>query len=50
MLYRLNTYIFPEIGKRHIARLEAKDILAIVKPIEEKGNSETSRRVLQIIS
>ena len=50
VLYRLNTYIFPEIGKRHIARLEAKDILAIVKPIEEKGNSETSRRVLQIIS
>lgn len=50
VLYRLNTYIFPAIGKRHIARLEARDILAIVKPIEEKGNSETSRRVLQIIS
>ena len=50
VLYRLNTYIFPAIGKRHIARLEAQDILAIVKPIDEKGNNETSRRVLQIIS
>ena len=50
ILYRLNTYIFPSIGKRHIARLEAQDILAIVKPIEAKGNNETSRRVLQIIN
>ncbi|MBD5417505.1 MAG: integrase arm-type DNA-binding domain-containing protein [Desulfovibrio sp.] len=50
ILYRLNTYIFPSIGKRHIARLEAQDILAIVKPIEAKGNYETSRRVLQIIN
>ena len=44
------TSTFPAIGKRHIARLEAQDILGIVKPIDEKGNNETSRRVLQIIS
>ena len=50
VLYRLNTYIFPAIGKRHIAQLEAQDILSIVKPIDDKGNNETSRRVLQIIS
>ncbi len=50
VLYRLKTYIFPAIGKKHIAKLEAADILAIVKPIDEKGNSETSRRVLQIIN
>lgn len=50
VLYRLNTYIFPIIGKKHIAKLETADILNIVKPIEAKGNNETSRRVLQIIS
>ena len=48
-LYRLNTYILPIIGKKHIARLEAPEILALVKSIEDKGNHETARRVLQII-
>ncbi len=48
-LYRLNTYILPIIGKKHIARLEAPEILALVKSIEGKGNHETARRVLQII-
>ena len=48
-LYRLNTYILPIIGKKHIARLEAPEILALVKSIEAKGNHETARRVLQII-
>ena len=48
-LYRLNTYILPIIGNKHIARLEAPEILALVKSIEGKGNHETARRVLQII-
>ncbi|MBD5626961.1 MAG: site-specific integrase [Desulfovibrio sp.] len=48
-LYRLNTYILPIIGKKHIAKLEAPEILALVKSIEDKGNHETARRVLQII-
>ncbi|MBD5417819.1 MAG: integrase arm-type DNA-binding domain-containing protein [Desulfovibrio sp.] len=48
-LYRLNTYILPIIGKKHIASLEAPEILALVKSIEGKGNHETARRVLQII-
>ena len=48
-LYRLNTYILPIIGNKHIARLEAPEILALVKSIEDKGNHETARRVLQII-
>ena len=39
----------PIIGKKHIARLEAPEILALVKSIEGKGNHETARRVLQII-
>lgn len=50
VMYRLETYIFPAIGKIHIAKLEPQDLLDVVKTIENKGNYETSRRVLQIIN
>lgn len=49
-MYRLETYLFPAIGKAHIAKLEPQDILAVVRPIEQCGLYETSRRLLQIIS
>jgi len=49
-MYRLETYIFPAIGKVGITKLETQDIMAVVKPLEQKGNYETSRRLLQIIS
>lgn len=50
VLYRLEKYIFPVIGSRHIAGMEAPDLLTVVKPIEQKGQNETARRLLQIIS
>lgn len=50
VMYRLEKYIFPLIGNSHIARMEAPDILAVVKPLEHKGQNETARRILQIIS
>lgn len=50
VMYRMEKYIFPIIGGGHIARMEAPDILAVVKPIELKGQNETARRLLQIIS
>lgn len=50
VMYRLETYIFPAIGKVGITKLETQDIMAVVKPLEQKGNYETSRRLLQIIS
>lgn len=50
VLYRLKTYILPAIGKKHIAKLDAQDVFDIVKPIDENGHGETSRRVLQIIN
>ncbi|WP_300922267.1 integrase arm-type DNA-binding domain-containing protein [uncultured Desulfovibrio sp.] len=50
VMYRLETYIFPAIGKTHIAKLETRDVMDVVKPLEQRGNHETSRRVLQIIS
>ena len=49
VLYRLEKYIFPVIGDRHIAGMEAPDLLAVVKPIEHKVQNETARRLLQII-
>lgn len=50
VLFRLETYLFPAIGKAHIAKLEPQDILAVVRPIEQKGLFETSRRLLQLVS
>ncbi len=50
VMYRMEKYIFPVIGNEHIGRMEAPDILAVVKPIEQKGQNETARRMLQIIS
>ena len=49
VMYRLEKYIFPVIGKDHIARMEAQDVLKVVLPIEKKGQNETARRLLQII-
>ena len=49
VMYRMEKYIFPIIGNEHIARMEAPDILAVVRPIEQKGQNETARRLLQII-
>lgn len=50
VMYRLETYIFPAIGKTHIAKLETRDVMEVVKPLEQRENYETSRPVLQIIS
>lgn len=49
VMYRLEKYIFPIIGNEHIAGMEAPDILAVVRPLEHKGQNETARRMLQII-
>lgn len=45
----MEKHIFPIIGGGHIAGMEAPDLLAVVKPIEQKGQNETARRLLQII-
>ena len=50
VMYRLEKYIFPLIGNEHIAKMEAPDILAVVRPLEQKGQNETARRMLQMIS
>lgn len=50
VMYRLESYIFPSIGKTCIAQLEAQDVLAVVKVLEQRGRYETSRRLLQLIN
>ena len=50
VLYRLETYIFPFIGKKAVTRLEINDVLAVLRPLEAKQHYETARRVFQIIS
>ena len=42
-------FIFPRIGPRPIGSLKPLDVLAVVKPIDAKGNHVTARRCLQRI-
>jgi len=49
VMFRLGTYLFPSLGAMHIAKMEPQDVLAVVKPFEQKGQLETSRRLLQLV-
>jgi integrase len=46
-LYTLEKYLFPALGKMPIAKIEAPDLLAIVKPLEMEESVELAHRVLQ---
>lgn len=48
IMFRLENYLFPTLGDMHIVKLEARDILAVVKPIEHQGQLETARRLMQL--
>jgi hypothetical protein len=48
LIRRLELYIFPWIGLRPIARIEAPEILACLRRIEAKGNLESAHRALQV--
>ena len=48
IIRRLELYIFPWIGDRPIAKIEAPDILACLRRIEAKGNLESAHRALQV--
>ena len=47
--YRLNRYIFPEIGSLPLIEISSGSILALCRKIEARGVIETTRRVKQII-
>ena len=48
LIRRLEFYIFPWLGNRPIAKIEAPDILACLRRIEAKGNLESAHRALQV--
>jgi hypothetical protein len=44
-LKRFEVYIFPELGARPIAEVDAPELLAALRKIEKKGAGETARKV-----
>ncbi len=48
VLRRLEHNIFPAIGARPIAQIEAPELLAAVRKIEERGAYDLAHRVLQV--
>ena len=49
-MFRLEKYVLPVLGDKHINRIEPRDVLALVRPIDQQGHNETARRLLQIIA
>ena len=47
-LGRLERYVFPKLGNRPIADITPPEVLAMLRPIEDKGALETAQRVMQI--
>ncbi|MDE3021835.1 MAG: tyrosine-type recombinase/integrase [Pseudomonadota bacterium] len=45
---RLETNIFPSLGKRPIGEIEAPELLAAVRKIEKRGAYDLAHRVLQV--
>lgn len=42
--------VYPSIGRRAIAELGPRDVLAVVRRIEDRGSVDTAHRVLQLCS
>jgi integrase len=47
-LCRLETYILPKLGPRPIADINAPEVLAMLRTVEDKGALETARRVMNM--
>lgn len=45
---RLEVNVFPDLGRRPIAEIEAPDLLATVRKIEERGSYDLAHRVLSV--
>jgi len=48
IIKRLESYVFPSIGKRPINSISAPELLAILRKLEARGTVETAHRVKQI--
>lgn len=49
ILRRLQADVFPEIGRRPIAEIEAPEVLDLLRKVEARGVFETARRLRQLI-
>src|SRR5258706_16143145 len=49
ILRRLEADVFPAIGRRPIAALEAPELLDMLRRIEKRGVNETARRLKQLV-
>lgn len=49
IIRRLETNIFPYIGKHDISEIDAPALLVVLKRIEDKGTIETAHRVKQVL-
>jgi len=47
ILLRLENYLFPWLGKRPIADIAAKELLTVIRRIEDRGAIESAHRTLQ---
>lgn len=45
---RLEVNVFPDLGRRPIAEIEAPDLLAAIRKIEERGSYDLAHRVLAV--
>jgi integrase len=48
VLRRLEGNIFPKIGRRPISQIDAPELLAALRPMEERGAYDLAHRVLQV--
>ena len=48
VLRRLERNAFPSIGRRPISQIDAPELLAALRPMEERGAHDLSHRVLQV--
>jgi len=48
VLRRLESNVFPTLGRRPISEIDAPELLAAIRPIEERGAYDLAHRVLQV--
>jgi integrase len=49
IIRRLEANVFPEIGRRPIAEIEAIDVLDMLRKVEARGVHETAHRIKQLV-
>ncbi len=50
VMSRLDMYVFPLIGSKHVAEVTKADVWAVIRVLKDKGIYETASKVLQHIS